>query len=243
MKEYEDRSSIRLLPLIPTLIRLDGRSFHNFTKGLDRPYDERLRLCMVETMKKLVSETNARCGYTQSDEITLLLHSDDAKSMIWFDGKHSKMVSQSAALATLYFNQEVQKHLPDYLERNPTFDSRCWQVPTKEEAANAFLWREMDATRNSISMAAHAEFSTRELHGKSASEKQDMLIEKGINWNDYPADSKGVSIAKEFLWNRNSRPQNLSNFLRSTRRDKTRFDCEEIASVGTLPSHPVSSRQ
>ena len=204
MKECEERNSIKLLPLIPTLIRLDGRSFHSFTKGLDRPFDEHLRHCMVETMKQLVEETNARCGYTQSDEITLLLHSDEPKSMIWFDGKHSKIVSQSAALATLFFYQEIQKQLPDYAERCPTFDSRCWQVPTKTEAVNAFLWREMDATRNSISMAAHAEFGTEKLHGKSASEKQDLLMGKGINWNDYPAEFKRgiycqrVSVERKF---------------------------------------------
>ena len=101
MKSYEQRFSSRFLPMIPTLIRLDGRAFHSFTKGMDRPYDERFRTCMVETMRALVEETNARCGYTQSDEITLLLHSDDAKSQIWFDGRFAKIISQSAALAIL----------------------------------------------------------------------------------------------------------------------------------------------
>lgn len=190
MKAYEDRATIKLLPLIPTLIRVDGRAFHTFTKGLTRPFDERLRSCMVETMKKLVEETNARCGYTQSDEITLLLHSDEPKSKIWFDGKHSKMVSGTAALATLVFYQQVQKHLPDYAEKCPTFDSRCWQVPTKEEAVNNFLWREADATRNSINMTAHANFKQSELNGKNNAAKQDLLNSVGINWNDYPAEFK-----------------------------------------------------
>lgn len=188
MKLYEQaEAGRRLMPLLPVLARIDGRAFHAFTRGMDRPFDARFSAAMIETTECLVRLTNACMGYTQSDEITLAWHSTDIKSQIWFDGKIHKMVSQLAANATLIFFRIIDAQMSGYAERDPTFDARVWNVPNRTEGANCFLWREWDATKNSISMAAHALYSHNELHGKDGGEKLDLLMAKGVNWNEYPA--------------------------------------------------------
>jgi tRNA(His) 5'-end guanylyltransferase len=205
MKLYEAaESGRRLLPLLPVLARIDGRSFSAFTRGLERPFDARLSRLMVETTCFLVEETVARCGYTQSDEISLAWYSEDPRSQIFFDGRVAKMTSQLAALATAYFLRRLADFLPaEYAERMPTFDARVWVVPTLAEAANCFLWREQDATKNSISMAARAFYSHAELHGKDGRQMQEMLWQKGINWNDYPAFfRRGTYVRRETVCRR-----------------------------------------
>jgi tRNA(His) guanylyltransferase len=188
MKMYEQmEADRRLLPLLPIMARLDGKSFHTFTQGLARPFDRRMSDLMVETTKQLVTETSARIGYTQSDEISLIFYSSDVDSQVFFDGRVAKMTSVLAALCTAVFNRLLPHYLPEKSEALPLFDCRVWTVPTQEEAVNTLIWRELDATKNSISMAAQAYYTHDELHQKNGSEKQEMLFQKGINWNDYPA--------------------------------------------------------
>ncbi len=174
---------------IPLLARLDGRSFHSYTHGLKRPYDERLTKCMVETMKFLVKETHAITGYVQSDEISLIWFIEaDGPGDYLFDGRFQKMTSVLSGLASAFFARMANEFIPEKDGMLPVFDCRVWQVPTKQEAANAFYWRELDATKNAISMAAHAYFPHKELQGKNGSEKQEMLFSRhNINFNDYPA--------------------------------------------------------
>lgn len=214
MKMYESAETQRkFMPGIPIVARIDGRSFSKFTRGLDRPYDIAMSNAMIETTKHLVEETNACVGYTQSDEITLMWHTDDTKSQHWFNGRVFKMVSQLAAQATIAFYREVIKNFPPkYADKMPTFDARVWQVPSVEEAANVFLWREWDATKNSISMAAHHHFSHSELHKKSGREQQDMLFtQKGVNWNDYPEFFKRGTYVKRKVFTRKFTPEELEN--------------------------------
>lgn len=188
MKLYENQTcGIKLIPRIPVIARLDGKGFSKFTKGLKRPYDERLSNLMVETTKYLVKETNANCGYTQSDEITLVWYTDKVDSSIYFDGRLFKMIGDLSAMASVFFNRELGKYLPEKVDKMPRFDARVYNVPTLDEAVNSFLWREQDATKNSISMAAQAFYSHKELMNKNGSQKQEMLFQKGINWNDYPS--------------------------------------------------------
>ena len=188
MKAYESQTTgIKMIPRIPVIARLDGKGFSKFTKGLKRPYDERLSNLMVETTKYLVKETNANCGYTQSDEITLMWYVDSWESSIYFDGKLFKMISDLASMCSVYFNRLLPTYLPKKADKMPRFDCRVFNVPTLDEATNTFLWRELDATKNSISMAAQHYYSHKQLEGKNGSEKQEMLFEKGINWNDYPS--------------------------------------------------------
>ena len=191
MKRYESvEAGRRFMPMLPMCVRLDGRSFSRWTKGLERPFDERLHNIMVNTTIGLVEETNACVGYTQSDEISLILHSDDPKSQIYFDGKIQKVISSISGMAAALFSLWTDKYLPNRInvladpKRIATFDCRAWNVPNKEEAVNAILWREFDATKNSIQQAAHHHYSHKQLMNKHTGEMQEMLFQKGINWND-----------------------------------------------------------
>lgn len=189
MKEYEmAEAGRRLLPLVPVMARIDGRSFSAFTRDFARPYEPWLSQLMVDTTLHLARETGAVCGYTQSDEITLCWYSDNRKSQTFFDGRTQKLCSVLAGMTTAFFMRALwnDSDIPDYSDRLPHFDCRAWSVPTLEEAANVFLWRELDATKNSISMAASCHYSHRELHGKHGGQMQEMLFQKGVNWNDYP---------------------------------------------------------
>ena len=191
MKLYEmAEAGRRFMPLLPIMARVDGRAFHSFTKGLKRPFDPLMTRGMIETAMALAEDTGACMVYTQSDEISLAWHSTDPESQVWFDGRICKMTSQLAALATLHFYRFVTQHMSWYAFKKPTFDARCWQVPNRAEGANVFLWREWDAVKNSVSMAASTYYSPTELHGKNGPEKQDMLRAKDIDWNDYPVSFK-----------------------------------------------------
>lgn len=188
MKAYEAAETSRiLLPLCPVYARIDGRCFSSFTRGMERPYDLAMSEAMITTASALVEETHARIGYTQSDEISLVWLADNPKSEMFFGGKVQKMVSVLAGLATAAFTRAIMAgpHA-DRLFRMPHFDARVFSLPNKTEAANAVLWRELDATKNAVSMAAHALYSAKALHGKNSAEKQEMLFEKGVNFNDYP---------------------------------------------------------
>lgn len=203
MKDYERMETGRkFMPGLPVYARIDGRSFSKFTKGMMRPYDIAMSNAMVATTKYLVDETHACIGYTQSDEISLCWFIDTRDGQIFFDGKIQKMVSVLAGLATARFNQYGRELWPDRFERAlPVFDARVFQLPNKVECANAFLWREFDATKNSISMAARSIYSHKELHQKNGSEMQEMLWQIGINWNDYPASFKrGTYVQRKATW-------------------------------------------
>ena len=180
MKMYERfGTSQRAMPKLPVLVRLDGRCFHNLTKNCDRPFDLELHNAMVHTASALARETCAKAVYTQSDEITLLLYSDNPEANVYFDGKYCKINSVLASLAALRFQAwgcSVE---------GATFDCRTWTVPTKQEAVNAFVWREQDATRNSVQMAARSLYSHKQCFKKNTGQLQEMLFQKGINWNDY----------------------------------------------------------
>jgi tRNA(His) 5'-end guanylyltransferase len=192
------------MPRLPVNIRLDGKCFSKFTKGLKRPYDKRMSRLMVELTKALVIETNALIGYTQSDEISLVLYSSSDKSQIYYDGRIQKMVGDLAAFATGVFNNLLPKYIPEKVSKDPLvfprFDCRVWNTPDKTEAVNQILWREQDATKNSISMAASEVSSHKNLLGKSGSEKQEILFEKGINWSKYPNFFKrGTFVQKRIV--------------------------------------------
>lgn len=202
MKAYEaHETGRRFLPMLPVYARLDGRSFSRFTKGMNRPYDERFTRAMVETTKYLLGETHARIGYTQSDETSLVWLSETYDGEIFFAGKVMKMASVLASIATAKFGSLIATSadgLAPYATRLPAFDCRVYQLPNKIEAANAFLWREKDATKNAVSMAARAYYSHKQLHEKSSADMQEMLYQKGINFNDYPPFFKrGTFVRRE----------------------------------------------
>jgi tRNA(His) guanylyltransferase len=187
MKRYETPySGQRLLPLLPMCARMDGRAFHTFTAGLPRPFDERLSRLMIATTMYLVEETVADIGYTQSDEISLVWVPKSPDAETFFEGRVAKMTSVLAAMTTAFFNSRLAETIPERAGTLPVFDGRVWTVPSVAEAAAYLVWRELDATRNSLSMAAQAYYSPGELHSRRRAEVHDLLYAKGVNWNDFP---------------------------------------------------------
>ncbi|MEK6828801.1 MAG: tRNA(His) guanylyltransferase Thg1 family protein [Nanoarchaeota archaeon] len=189
-----------MIPTLPVIIRLDGNNFSKWTVGLKKPFDEKLNQLMTETTKFLVQETNAVVGYTQSDEITLIIYSDDRKSAIYNDGKKQKILSKLTAKCVNFFNERRKELLPNH-NKIAVFDARIYQVPSLHDACVQLLWRENDATKNSISMLAQSHFShgttNSQLHGLNGSQMQDkLMLEKGVNWNDLPAKYKRGTYVK-----------------------------------------------
>ena len=224
MKGYENISRNYLTRRTPVIIRLDGKAFHTFTKGMKKPFDEILMKTMKKTMKYLCENIQGCVlGYTQSDEITLVLTDyEKITTDAWFGYNIQKMASVSSSMATLAFNKYFREEVDDrvevilpkndeYLEKmelkydKAMFDSRVFSIP-KEEVCNCLIWRQQDATRNSIQSVGQSYFSSKKLKGKSCNEIQDMLFtDKGINWNDFPVDCKRgsccykVETPKEFI--------------------------------------------
>jgi len=240
MKDYEKLfTSQRAMPQLPMCCRVDGRAFHTWTSDLRRPYDERLSKLFVDTTRFLLEETGAKIGYTQSDEITLCWYFEDYKSQLFFDGKIHKLNSVIASLATGFFNVRVQTNELYYIDKDGMqqkrdiafFDCRTWQVPNLDEATNVFLWREQDATRNSISMAAQSVYSHKELHGKNIKEMQEMLHKQGINWNDYPNFfKKGTYLTRQ----KDERFVPLGNYKESIYVERTEIKELEIPRLGSI---------
>lgn len=210
MKRYENVSKSSLIPFTPVVIRVDGKAFHTWTKGLDRPWCDSLHATMTATAEALCKTIqNAVCAYYQSDEISILVY-DRIKPTTgrWFDNKLQKMVSVSASVATAAFNEARMQF--DDLKDKPMalFDSRAFNVP-EHEINNYMIWRQQDATRNSVSMLAQSEFSHKQLHGLSSGQMQyKMLTERDINWNDVPTIWKRGACIK--LAPRDDRPFRLS---------------------------------
>lgn len=235
---YEDRTRILLPRRTYTIIRVDGKAFHTYTRGLKRPFDQGLIEDMNETAAFLCKNIQgAKLAYVQSDEISILLTDFDSISTdMWFDGNIQKMTSISASLATARFNelrmiryfsvnwdniavendktigehfepgtdlQQVSDDIASFINYLPInrklamFDARVFQIPQSVEVENYFIWRQQDATRNSISSVAQSLYSPKELHGKKTDEMQEMIFQKGINWNDYSfREKRGGVIAK-----------------------------------------------
>ena len=214
-KRYENNARYSLTRRVPAIIRLDGKAFHTFTKGMKKPFDQVLMNAMQDTMKYLCENIQGCVfGYTQSDEITLVL-TDYATitTDAWFGYGIQKMASIAASMATLAFNTNFIESANAALQYFDTessvqgavefdysvyerkfnkalFDARVFSIP-KDEVCNCLVWRQQDATRNSIEAVGQANFSHRELNCKSCNDIQEMLwSQRGINWNDFPVDCK-----------------------------------------------------
>ena len=206
---YEDRTRYKLARRTNTIIRIDGKAFHTYTKGLQRPFDQGLMEDMNKTTEYLCQNIQgAKFGYVQSDEISILITDyDDNDTHAWFDANLQKMASIAASLATAEFNRlrlirkmnTTVATAGSILEqfKHAMFDARVFQIPYQEEVINYFIWRQQDATRNSISSVAQSLYSAKELHGKKTSDMQEMIFQKGINWNDFtPREKRGSIIRK-----------------------------------------------
>lgn len=244
MKGYEATTKTKLLRRGYTMIRIDGKAFHSYTKGLQRPFDKELVDDMDLTAQYLCQNIqNAVCAFVQSDEISILMCDfEKQETDPWFKNDVQKIVSVAASMATAFFNYTrlvtywagdwkwdeniktgfgVKEHFdPDYhfdvdehriamsdiinyfpmgKWKLPMFDARVFQLPTKTETENYFIWRQQDTVKNSITAVANTKFSHKELQGKNGAQKQEMMFQKdGTNWNDFdPKYKRGRMIVKE----------------------------------------------
>lgn len=231
MKKYEKRETSRaFLPYIPVYARIDGRGFSKFTRDAQRPYDANISNAMIAAATKIVDQTHATMAYVQSDEISLAWITREPDEEMFFGGKVQKMCSVLASLATAAFTQSLLKSDSEWVERLdrlPHFDARVIQLPSREEAANMFLWREVDARKNAISMAAHTHFSHKSLHGLGGRAKLEKLKDAGVTFGDYPvAFQRGTFLRRETFQDtiseeirlaipENNRPEAGATFARS----------------------------
>jgi tRNA(His) 5'-end guanylyltransferase len=202
MKCYENVTRTYLPRRTYTLIRVDGKSFHSFTRGCEKPFDHRLMGAMDFAAEALCTQlSGARIGFVQSDEISILLTDFDALgTQPYFGGNLQKICSISASAATAAFGMAWNAGLePGSKMQFPLFDARVWIIPDPAEVANYFVWRQQDATRNSIHMLASSYFSHSQLMNKSTADMQDMLMGvHGVNWNDCEVGEKrGRAVIKE----------------------------------------------
>lgn len=219
MKEYyENRTRIMLPRRTYTIIRIDGKAFHTYTKGMNKPFDDGLMQDMDETAIYLCKKIQgAKLGFVQSDEISILMTDfDKLTTDAWFDGNIQKIVSVAASMATAKFNQlrwirfvtEKYNNTTEKVEwlwfmqaaglKLAEFDARTFTIPSKTEVANMMVWRQQDTVRNSISSVAQSLYGNKELENKNMSVQQEMIFQKGINWNDYaPKYKRGRVIVKE----------------------------------------------
>lgn len=185
-KNYESVFRQQLPARMPVVIRVDGRAFHTLTRSCERPFDARLMAAMDSVATALCEEvTGAQIAYVQSDEVSVLVHPyKRIQSQCWFDGDVQKMVSISASVATAAFNREWAP-----IPQLANFDSRVFVLP-EAEVCNYFIWRQQDATRNSVQMLARSLYSHRECEDKDGSELQEMCFRKGRSWNDLPTEQR-----------------------------------------------------
>lgn len=222
MKEYENAYRFYLTKRTPVILRIDGRAFHSFTRGFDKPFDTIFVKAMQETAKALCKNiSGCKLAYTQSDEISLLLVDyDTLETQPWFGNNLQKLCSVAASIATLEFNKSFNQLIDYYweqdlignvdkgekyfdtllkaAEKGATFDARAFILP-KEEVCNYFIWRQKDAVRNSIQSSAQALYPQKELQGKNSNELLDMIVQKtGTHWQEISLEhQRGTCCIKE----------------------------------------------
>ncbi len=198
MKLYEGIASSTLIPNLPIVVRIDGRAFHTFTKGMAKPFDLNLVKTMDQLTLMLCEESNAKIGYTQSDEISLVIHESSPLTCVYFDRNVQKIVSVLSSFSTLNFNLLAKEN--GCIGTGPAmFDCRVFNLPSKEEVTNYLLWRELDATRNSIQSIARSLYTHKECENKKFNDLNEMLMQKGINFNNYdPRLKRGKYFIRDY---------------------------------------------
>ncbi|MBL8213584.1 MAG: hypothetical protein JNK87_22890 [Bryobacterales bacterium] len=210
MKEkYESAFRLVVPQRTYLIVRVDGRSFHTYTQGSERPYDRRIAEAMDAGAQALCAEMmGCRFAYGQSDEYSFLATDfDTLQSEAWFKGNIQKIASIGASIFTAAFNyarmgqaRELGVALDGAEGRtwmSASFDARVFVIPSRSEVENYFIWRQQDASRNSLNMLASFHYSHEELLNTGASERHELLHKRGVNWNDCPTDQKrGRVIAK-----------------------------------------------
>jgi tRNA(His) guanylyltransferase len=195
MKGYERAAVARLPRRMPMIVRVDGKAFHTLTRECMKPFDERITTAMNQVAIYLCEEVQgAQLAYVQSDEVSVLVHNyKRLQTDAWFDNEVQKVASVAASIATAAFNEYGWSEA-GRLETTPwhspaCFDARCFVLP-EAEVCNYFVWRQQDATRNSVQMVARSLYSHAECHEKNNPELQDMIHAKGCNWDCFPTAQK-----------------------------------------------------
>lgn len=214
MKAYEDCYNYEIPNGFSTILRVDGRAFHTFTKNFYKPFDTLFMTCMRKAALYLCENiTGARFAYMESDEISILIDNPYEEGQVpWFGNRVQKIASVAASMATLAFNKAYSEEVANFKKHyndpymisvyesklnTATFDARIFVVP-EEDIPNYFLWRQQDAERNSIQMIARSLYSHKEVYGKKTSELHEMLYNKGQNWAKYPDNMKRGSLIMPF---------------------------------------------
>lgn len=186
-RNYEVPCRHYLVRRLPVIVRVDGRAFHSWTRGLDKPFDIDLINTMVDAAIDVSRDMQGfKLGYVQSDEASFLLTDyDEITTEAWFGYAQSKVESISAASMTAHFNRGAASW---YAGNKPAlFDARAFNLP-ESEIANYFLWRARDWERNSLGMYCSANFSHKQLNGKTKQDRHDMLHGIGLNWAEDLSD-------------------------------------------------------
>ena len=199
MKMYEQKfQSSHLMPGLPIVMRFDGNAFHTFTNGMKKPYDKDLAQVFQCTVDELIKELSPDLVYHQSDEISLFWFNNDTTKQLPFDGKVQKWLSVYAAKCTAIFNHYLLAFMEHKYNERPVFDARVFQLPRWDIAYDYFMWRQMDARRNSVSMAASSVYPESQLLGKTTAERIQLLHEKGISFADYPESFRQGTFTRKF---------------------------------------------
>lgn len=210
LKELERSTEMRFDVHKPVYVRIDGRGFSKFTRDMERPFDSKMSMCMIAAAMVLVEKTHARIGYTQSDEISLVYKATEDGDIL-FNGRLQKLTSVLAGITTAAFINALLKTpgFEHYVDDMPHFDARVFQCSDDLEAVEALIWRERDAAKNSIAMAAQSIHSHRFLQGMSAREQLQALFAAGINYDDYPAYFKRGTWLRRVSYERAFTPEEL----------------------------------
>lgn len=196
-EEFESATRLLLPRKTYTIIRLDGKAFHSYTRNLPRPFDPTLHEDLVAAATFLCEQvTGTLMAYVQSDEVSLLV-TDLAKpgTQPWYGGNVQKIASVTASMLTAKFNASRNLGI-DVGEPLAFFDSRVFTIPRADDVVDYFHWRYLDAWRNAVSSLASTYFSARDLHEKSVPTRLGMLREKGADFAALDPRFKGGSVVE-----------------------------------------------
>ncbi len=245
MKMYEACSSVHLIPGTPKIMRLDGKSFHTWSKGCERPYDWNIMSAMAEGAKTVMKEIggSARFAYIQSDEVSIVINDKPRiESSPWFDNNLVKMASVSAAIMAVNFTQSFHlSRKPVPLENSDKlfhpawkpayFDARIFQVPNIWEMHNAILWRQFDAIKNSKSQYARHYFSQKQVHEKNGDQKVQMMKDQhGFDWHTAPTWTKRGIVVRRGTMGKFEIDMEIPEF---------KVDKDYLAKLYEVPEEPV----
>lgn len=255
MKGYEHAQQQYFIPGLPVIVRLDGKCFSSWTRGLDKPFDQRLMDAFDAVTQGLVKVSGARLAHTYSDEISLLLYVDNHESQIYCQGKPQKLITVLASTLTLLFQsatngwrKDRRTHGADFCDVAAApmgmppayFDARAFALPSLDEAANYFRWRELDAIRNSVSSLAQSYFSPTWLKGMSGDQMKTELRKITAAQESLPAGKVEPITTWESLSPRETRGQYVAR-----RKVFKELDAETLVRIdeGHRPDGPIERHE